>query len=148
MKLFETIAYGLIVTIVGGILLSFFVQALAGPRDKFLSLILRKHKKGILKDEDKTLLQELKVYLTLIKSLPSFPDRITTDILLQALHEIEIKASVIKSKDLKELKARLLAYSSKVAQLNSNSSLKEKLDLLVNNSQADDLLQAIWKETE
>jgi len=148
MKPFETIAYGLIITIVGGILLSFFVPALAGPRDKFLSWILRKHRKGNLKNKDKTLLEELKTFLTLIRSLPSFPDRITTDILLQALHGIEIKASAIKSKDLRELRARLLTYSSKAAQLNSNSSLKEKLDLLVNNNQADDLLQAIWKETE
>jgi hypothetical protein len=133
----------ILVSIVASVILFFLLPFLAKPRDKFLEWAFKKRKIRTRIEKDLKILETIEQPLLFINQLPHFPDEAKTEKLLIALEEIRSKALLIKSAHFEGIKRTLLSYSDKANQLHSNMSLKEKLNLLVNNNQAFGLVEEI-----
>lgn len=130
MGFWEGVIAGILITVISGIMLFFILPALKGSRDKFLVRLRRKPRIKTRKHKDRRLLSEIEQRLRLINQLRSFPDTPIKDI-QAALYEIEEKAKLIKTKEYKDIKEKLILYSEKASKLHANILLKEMLDLLV-----------------
>lgn len=94
------------------------------------------------------LLEEIKSPLRFINQLPRYPSNTFREDIRAKLNKIRENVDKIKTKEFQDIKQKVIDYSDKVNQINTNIQLNETIKLLVKDENGVYLAQSLIDEID